>query len=216
MSEREPGVTKLIAARIETKSMPWRRDDPYKLGLVVEGATLVDFNKFNSQEEVHDALHLTCRMLYVAGRPYLYRGGFYTDGVVLSGGLALDQAIGDGCSHILALLSRPSGTKEKKVTVADRLIAILLKRDFPDLVPGYWEGFRKYGADLSRIKEAKNGSEVEPRIEAISVPTHSKEVSRLERRPQVLIQGAVDGYNAVMANFAQFDLPVNEDVKIIR
>lgn len=324
MAERIPGVKELIAQRIKTKSKPKDRDDPYKLGLVIEGgsmrtvvsagmvvgiealdaagacdamyvtsggsgpavytlsrqtpegtsifyqdinnpafinpkrflrgepivdipflthevmwnrkpldwervtgsdvpihiyitradtAEIVDFSRFTTRESIHDALHLTCRMLYVAGPPYKYQDGLYTDGVVIAGGIPLKQAIENGCSHILVLLTRPEG-RFRTITVIDRLVSLRLNRQFPNLAKRFWEGFRNYNQALAMIEQAKHVEEL-PKIEAIQVPASRREISRLERNADILIQGAFDGYNSVMEQFAQFNLPINEDVKVI-
>ncbi len=136
---------------------------------------------------------------------------------MLTGGVAIEQAIEDSCTHILVLLTRPEGTKGKNANLYDKLIIAALRKRFPILAQNYLQGFENYRAALAKIEQLRsNNWNGLPKVETIKVPSYRPEVHRLERRPKVLIQGAVDGYNAVMASFAPYPLSVNEDVKIIR
>lgn len=207
----------------EAKPLEWQRvaDSQIPLHIYVtsaKDATIVDMFKFTTQDEILDALHWTCRMPVLAGMPVkVAEGLYYTDGAVLNGGIALDEAIADGCTHILALLTRPQGTVGKKRSALEQIAAYILSRDYPELADALNNSSSKYAENLRRIKETEENPAIFPqRIEAVKVPSTNRQISRVEKNRATLVRGAVDGYNAVMEHFRPHNLYINHEIKVRR
>ncbi|MFZ2201785.1 MAG: patatin-like phospholipase family protein, partial [Microgenomates group bacterium] len=91
----------------EIRTLDWKKviTSPISLHIFVTSATdakSVDLTKFSSQEELLFAIHCSCRMPIIAGKPLQVAENIhYTDGgVSTGGGLALEEAIADGCTHL--------------------------------------------------------------------------------------------------------------------
>lgn len=207
----------------EAKPLDWQRvaDSQIPLHVYVtsaKDATAVDMFKLTTQDEVLDALHWTCRMPVLAGMPIkVAEGLYYTDGAVLNGGIALDEAIADGCTHVLALLTRPQGTVGQKRSALEQIAAHILSIDYPELAIALNNGVSKYAENLRRIKESEENPAIFPqRIEAVRVSSSSSQISLVEKNRATLVRGATEGYNAVVQRFHQHNLPINNDVQVRR
>lgn len=179
-------------------------------------ARLVDLTKFKNKEEVLDALYYSCDLPILAGWPQRVTGNtYYTDGGILVSALPLDPAIKDGCTHILVLMSSPDHTFRKPRTWKDKLAVRILNRNFPNLARHYWDRFINYDRAIREIHQAEEWRLRKPRIEAVHLDRGKEEVRGFEKKREVLVEGAKDGFEAVMEKFKEFNLKVDPEVKIL-
>lgn len=178
-------------------------------------AKIVDLHKFKDKQDVLDAVHWTCRMPIIAGWPIEVRPGvFYTDGGVLTGTAPIQQAIEDGCTHILVYLTRSDAHLEK-VTSLDKIVSRVLGKRYPGLGAGYLEGFTKYKQALGLIESRRDQTNL-PFIQALRFNGSNTHVGRIEMRREILVQGALEGYQLVMNAFNRYNLPVDSEVQVLR
>lgn len=172
----------------------------------------IDISKFSKRGDVLDAIHWTCRIPIVAGWPIEVSPNiFYTDGGVFTGTLALQQAIDDGCTHILAYLTR-SIESARKVTLIDRISAKIMNHKHPKLGDTYIEGFQKYAAALDKINTRPTSA---PFISSVFFNNSDIHISRTELRRNFLIQGAMDGFDKVMQTFSPYNLKVDSRIQVL-
>lgn len=186
----------------EIKPLLWERvvDHPIELHIMVTEAVqaqTVDFNHFESQDDLLDAIYFSCLMPLIAGKPAVIdEQTAYTDGAVATGGICLDEALADGCTHVLVLRSGVEGMIPKDgFSILEVLGYFLLRDEFPKLARAVLHSYRKlYRRTLLTLEAANN-----PRIETISLPRNSQPVAPFEMDRRKLIRGARDGYRAAAA-----------------
>lgn len=171
---------------------------------------------FTTQDELLEALHLTCRIPVMAGMPAEGPNGLhYTDGGVPNGGIVFDQAVEAGCTHLLVLLSRPEGTTGKSRSPLVRIGARKLRRaGYEKLADAVMDNAEAYAGTLKKIKEAESNPASNPQVKAIAVPAGGVRISRMERDREKLLQGAIAGFNATMKAFEEYELPRDPKIHI--
>lgn len=96
----------------------------------------------------------------------------------------------------------------------DKVALRLLNRNFPILARHYWDRFVNYDKAIKEIHQAEDGRIRKPRIESVHLPEGKEEIKGLEKNKEILIQGAKDGYEAVMEKFKEFNLEVDPEVRV--
>lgn len=185
----------------EIKPLQWERvvGHPIELHILVteaRQARTVDFNHFESQDDLLDAIYYSCLIPLVAGKPAVIdEQTAYTDGAVMTGGICLDYALADGCSQVLVLRSGPEGVIPREgFTVLELMGYLLLKNEYPKLARAILHIYRKmYRQTLLTLEAVKTGSH---RVEAIALPKGGQPVAPFEMNGRKLIRGARDGYKA--------------------
>lgn len=188
----------------EIKPLQWEKavGHPIELHVLVteaRQAQTIDFNHFESQEDLLDAIYYSCLIPLVAGRPVIIdEQTAYTDGAVITGGVCLDYALADGCTHVLVLRSSPEGVIPKEGFSAAELMGYFLLRDeYPKLAWAILHVYRKmYRQTLLTLEAVKTGDQ---RVDAIALPKGSQPVAPFEMDRQKLIRGARDGHKAATA-----------------
>lgn len=171
----------------------------------------IDLYPFTDRENVHDAMLYSCLMPVLAGLPKRAHGTFLTDGMVATGGIPLEQAMEDDCTHILITLTKPNNSNRKQYSKFDLLIYLLLSMNgFTTLAKCYLKAHERYTQTLKRIYQNDNNL---PRIQAVS--TGIAEISLIERRSGVLRDGAIAGFEAARRSFHGYNLPQNPDIYVI-
>jgi predicted patatin/cPLA2 family phospholipase len=187
-----------------------RRRKRLDVGRLLEGrtplsvlATDVDsrvarvFGAFEDAEALFGSLRAGATMPVVAGAPYEHGGRRYLD-ASLSEPVPVPTAERRGHTHILALLTRTSATRSS-VSTFDRLfVAPRLRRVSPELADRYLARAAPY-TDLMRLIEAGAAPLGQARVLGIRV--EGPQIGKLERRRAVLVAGAQQGYDAIMATF---------------
>lgn len=192
----------------EIKPLHWERviDHPIELHIMVteaRQAQTVDFNYFESQDDLLDAIHYSCRMPLIAGWPVEIDGQTaYTDGAVVTGGICLTEALADGCSHVLVLRSGLEGeVPNEGFSMAEILGYFLLRDEYPRLARAILHTYRRrYCKTLKMIEAAETEN---PSIESICLPKTSQPVAPFEMDKRKLIRGARDGYRAAVVKFRE-------------
>lgn len=173
---------------------------------------IADHTDFRTPDEIHNALRATCALPILAGKPVRgHDGRLHTDGGVATGGIALGPAIADGCTHIVALLTKPADRpKREKTPPIEKIAAKILQREFPQLASLLLTRYSRYAEALDRIEEPSPlyPQAGDPFIEAVRLPAGSGMISMMEKRRGILVEGAQAGYDAAMRQFASDNVPV--------
>lgn len=178
-------------------------------------AVPVDQSGFEDRTSLHDVLHWTCRIPVWAGMPVQVGQNYWTDGAVSTGGIPFQQAIDDGCSHILVLLTRPEG-QFKSNTPSEFIASSLLWIDgFKELALRYWSESNNSNRIRESIAFHEGNVNSKPRVEAVQLPTGSKKIASLETRREILRNAALGGYDAVIRKFSNRGIPINGSISII-
>lgn len=165
---------------------------------------------FNSKDTTFDTLHWSARAPFIAGMPEKKDGKYHTDGALLIGSVPVQQAIDDGCSHILTLLTTRQGEAVPPRSIYDKLAGYVLWLRHPKLAKHYGDGYKNYVANLGLIQEAKKPNSHLPQIEAIQVPADGAQFHLLSTDQTLLYQGARDGFTVIYEAFRGYDLRIDQ------
>lgn len=196
----------------EIKPLNWRKvvDSPIDLHIFVTSASdgkSVDLNHFSNQDDLLEAIHCSCRMPIIAGRPLrVAENTFYTDGgISTGGGLALEEAITDGCTHLLILQSKPDqAVYRPKAGPMEILGYLLLRPEYPALARAIMKVKGRYAANCQKIKSSEANPDLYPQaIEGVRVSASTPEVSMFETNKRHLVAGAQAGKRALLRKFKE-------------
>lgn len=196
----------------EIKPLDWKRilDSPISLHIFVTSALdakSVDLNHFSSQDDFLQAIHCSCRMPIIAGKPLpVAENTYYTDGgVSTGGGLALEEAIADGCTHLLVLQSKPDqASYQAKPGAMEFLAYFLLKPEYPALARAVMKINGRYAGNCEKIKSAEAHPDLYSQaIEGVRVPAGTPEVAMFETNKRRLVAGAQAGKRALLSKFGR-------------
>jgi predicted patatin/cPLA2 family phospholipase len=157
------------------------------------------FRNFENGADLLQALRAGSTMPVIAGEPRGYRGRRYFD-ASLSEPIPVPAAETDGHTHLLVLLTRPSG-ETRRLSAFDRYYVIpQLRRLSPRLAQSYHDRIGPYIGLVERIRAGTDGMGGSgPMI--LGVRPAGDTIGRLERRRDVLVAGAERGRQAVMDAF---------------
>lgn len=196
----------------DIKPLDWKRilDSPISLHIFVTSATdakSVDLSSFSSQEDLLFAIHCSCRLPIIAGKPLpVAENTYYTDGgISTGGGLALEEALADGCTHLLVLQSKPDQTNyHAKPGVMEFLAYFLLKPEYPALARAILKINDLYARNCEKIKSAEANPEIYPQtIEGVRVPAGTPKVAMFETNKRRLVAGVQAGKRALLSKFGR-------------
>nr|HYT26341.1 hypothetical protein [Actinomycetota bacterium] len=152
-----------------------------------------------SREDLKAALRAGAWLPIAAGPPVSFRGGRALDGgVLLSHPFRL--AVADGCTHVLSLSTLPRGRSRRSVA-GGRVIVRWLDRLQPGLGAGYVRALRDDTADrrfLARARTPDGAGGSPPFVLDVAPPPGTPGVKRYELRPDLLLDGARGGYQALV------------------
>jgi predicted patatin/cPLA2 family phospholipase len=155
------------------------------------------------------ALHCSARMPIVAGGPLEYDGTRYYDAMIFQP-IPLEVALGDGCTHVLVLLTRPrAGSRREPGFVEKHFIAPQLERIREGLGVAYLTRGRRYRAIRERIFAAEEAHEGLPQILAVAPPA-SAAISNLEKRRSRLLHAGAAGMSAAVMAIAGVEVITHE------
>jgi predicted patatin/cPLA2 family phospholipase len=156
------------------------------------------FGAFTNEAALFAALRAGATMPVIAGSPFLHEGRRYLD-ASLSEPIPLPTAEARGHTHILVLLTR-GGDMRPEPSAFDRyFVAPRLRRVSPALAESYLARAEPYAA-LIRAIDAGRGPLGRASVTGLRVD--GLRISKLERRYEVLKDGASRGYGAVAAVLA--------------
>lgn len=161
----------------------------------VDGRRPHAFGSFVDERDLFGALRAGATMPVVAGGPFVHQGHRYLD-ASLSEPIPLPTAESHGHTHVLVLLTR-GGEMRPEPSAFDRyFVAPRLKRVSPALAESYLRRAEPYSA-LIRAIDAGRGPLGQAVVTGLRVD--GLRIGKLERRPDVLKNGASRGYDLVTA-----------------
>lgn len=187
---------------IHVKPLDWRSviKSPVRLKIVAtslaRGGTVI-LDEYDSQRRLFDCLRASATMPFLAGGPVKLNGELFIDAAVYES-IPFRTALADGCSDVLALLTRPAGVRRAGPSLAERLFLIRrLDRLRPGLKDDYHRRAWAYAEGVACLNEATGKPAGPPHLFAVSPPAGAAMVSRMEKNQAKLIQGAAGGARAL-------------------
>jgi predicted patatin/cPLA2 family phospholipase len=148
------------------------------------------FGSFAHDRDLFSALRAGATMPVVAGAPFLHEGRRYLD-ASLSEPIPLPTAESHGHTHVLVLLTRGADMRPEPSAFDRYFVAPRLRRVSPALAESYLKRAEPY-AELIRAIDAGRG--LLGRAVVAGLRVDGLRISKLERRPDVLKDGAARGY----------------------
>ena len=156
------------------------------------------FSSWKDRDDFMHGLRAGASMPVAAGPPYAYRDTHYWD-AVMTEAIPVRTAEASGFSHIVALLTRPRGHGGPRISLVDRLVVLpRIRRVSPALADRYQARGQEY-AEL--VNSAWRESGPGGRAAVLPIGPPSLIVGKLEKRRDVLVQGAIAGALAVFDAF---------------
>ena len=193
---------------IHRKPLDWERvlDSPIEMVPVatsIQQARAVLLRGARSRFDLYLRLKASARIPFVAGPPVRVNGEDCVDGGLYAS-IPFRQALDEGCTHVLALLTRPVGATLKRSSFFCRyILRRKLARYNPLLRNAFSDRAGRYACDLDWLNTrtcAPNGS---PYVCAVRPPRGTPLVGRFEKRCEYLVSGARSGVDAIMYAFGQ-------------
>jgi predicted patatin/cPLA2 family phospholipase len=178
-----------------------------KMGSVV-------LNNFKDSDDLMTSLKCSANMPVVAGGPISHKGDLFLDASVFQS-IPLKAAMNDKCTHILALLTRPEGSPENKLS---RFENIFVKHKLNKLKENlgniYVERYNDYTKTLNFICDKIKDTETTPYILPIRLPNTYKKANNLEKNRDVLVNYSKGGARAVVDALFSKDYKVLETIRV--
>jgi len=150
---------------------------------------------FVDGDDVLGALRASAAMPILAGAPWPHRDGRYWDGS-LTEPVPLPTAARLGCTHVLALLTRPAGVGRPDLSLFQRHVILPRVRRVSTALGDRFERQREeYSRAMTQL-DADCGS-----VRVLPLRPSGPAVRNLERRRAVLEDGARQGISAVFSAF---------------
>lgn len=159
------------------------------------------FGRCANERELLDALRATTSVPVIGGPAFPFRGNRYFDGGIRES-VPTRVAAEDGCTHVLALCTRPPGpfrTTSRRV-LEHLLIERTLSRQHPTLFQFYRERPVAYQRLLEEIARQSDSKQTDPAVLMIR-PASGRMVGGLERSRDRLVRAAAEGMRAVFEAF---------------
>lgn len=164
------------------------------LATSVESRTAEPLGPFVDAADLFGALRAGATMPIVAGGPTRHRGREYLD-ASLSEPIPLLTAERRQHTHVLVLLTRSAAMRARPSALDRYFVGPRLRRLSPDLARQYLGRAAPYSALIQAI-DAGRGPLGQADVVGLRAPGLT--ISRLERRADVLRNGAREGYEAVV------------------
>jgi predicted patatin/cPLA2 family phospholipase len=161
---------------------------------------------FTDTTELFAALRAGATMPVVAGPPVACRGRLYLD-ASLTEPIPVPIAEEDGCTHILALLTRPDNTPRRATRLDRWYVLPRLRRLSPALAARYADRSGPYSALLDRISRGRGPLD---RADVLAIRPAPPEVNKLERDGTRLLEAAHHGFDAVVEAFGKRPIRVGQ------
>lgn len=170
------------------------RENVHIFASQVRSGRLVHWKDFSDREDLFAALRAAVTMPIIAGGPYRYRGGLYFDGGVHTS-VPWKEALSDGCTHLLVLLSRPEDSPRPAASKIEKLLADnIFARKYPELVPSYLRRIDSYNNDLRELREKESEGAA---ILTVAPRSGVMPIGSFERKREPLLLGARQGAEAL-------------------
>jgi predicted patatin/cPLA2 family phospholipase len=194
------------AVLAKERPLDWRRVVNSQAELVPIGTSLpnceaVLLRGARSRDSLFLRLKASARIPFLAGPPIRVAGHDCLDGG-LSAPIPVRPALDEGCTHVLALLTKPAGARGSR---GGRLIRYLMARRLarysPQLRTAFLDRANRYARDLDWLNSQTCAPASGPYVCAVTPPEGTPAVSCFEKRRDRLISGARLGVEAVLTVF---------------
>ena len=151
----------------------------------------------DSREDLFEAFRASARIPLIAGGPVSRDGDRYLDGGIIEA-IPYKTAVEDGCTHVLALPTRPEEPVRIKPSLLEKtLVRRYLRRIDPALAEALRDRPRQYAKMIEELEDYRKDPKEPPYVYSIALPSGSRPVRRSEKRSGNLIYGANKGVEAV-------------------
>lgn len=212
LAGERPVSLEFLFEHVMTKQKPlnWRRVIDSKIELVPVATSLsqgrtVLLRGAQSRYGLFLRLMASARLPFLAGPPVCVEGEPCLDGG-LSAAIPFRQALDDGCTHVLTLLTRPAGVPLRKTGLLKRFVlSRKLARYNPLLGKAFLDRANHYSAELDWLDTQTCAPIRSPFVCAVSAPNAAPVIGQFEQRPERLIRGARVGMTAILEAFGRRD-----------
>jgi predicted patatin/cPLA2 family phospholipase len=169
------------------------------------------FDNFESRDDLFQALKGSARMPAITGPPVEFRGDMLLDGSVYESIPTVSAA--KECTHILALRTRPANSLVSPGMTERLIVGPWIRKYNPAMVGDILEQKLRYRKQLDELSSRTLSDESKPYICEVTVPSGTKEVSRMEKRREFLVLGAISGVKAILRLFSEETTTVLETIR---
>ena len=200
---------------IKEKPLNWRRVLDSQIELVPVAASLsqakaVLLRGARSRYGLFLRLKASARIPFIAGPPVCVDGEDCADGGLFAS-IPFRQALDEGCTHVLALLTRPAGTPLSTTNFLRRhVISRMLARYNPLLRNLFVDRVDRYRRELDWLNAQTCAPSCFPYVCAVSLPRGTPKIRRFEKWPERLIFGARSGMTSILQAFGRQDTSCTE------
>lgn len=192
-----------VCERVKVLDWPCVLGSPIPLTAVASSAKHLRphyLSNFSDKADLKNALRASARIPLIAGPPVPVRGDSLLDASIFES-IPYPAALADGCTHVLVLLTRPTGVLRGRPSALERLVlAPLLKRYHPELPAHYLNRSTRYARDVARItRDTAEPDGKAPFVYGVSVARGQPSVAQMEKRRRILVEAAKAGAEAVFA-----------------
>lgn len=193
---------------IKRKPLDWKRVADSEIDLVPVATSLARANAVllrgaKSRYDLFLRLKASARIPFAAGPPVRVDGEACVDGGLYAS-IPFRQALDEGCTHVLALLTRPAGAKLGRPSVISRyILSKTLARYNPRLCNAFDERATRYAQELHWLYTQTCSPKYSPYVFAVSPTCSTPIVRRFEKRRDRLLAGASGGLNSILQVFGQ-------------
>lgn len=187
---------------MKIKPLPWERAIASPVPLKIVAASLKHgrsrlLSEFNSHADLFAALRATSTIPYIAGPPVHYQGDLLFDGALFEP-LPFESALGDGCTHVLVLTSRPKGTHRRPPSLLERrLIEPRLRRESAAAADAFLTAETRYRDIIRHLEHKTDHPDGGPHLCGLHLAATSKAIGRLEKERKRLQAGVEAGAQVV-------------------
>ena len=202
---------------ISKKPLNWRRVLDSEIELVPMATSLsqaraVPLRGAHSRYGLFLRLKASARIPFLAGPPVCVEGEFCLDGGLYAP-IPFRQALDEGCTHVFALLTRPSGIALRRTSSLNRfVIARKLARYNPLLGNAFLDRANHYARELNWLRTGTGAPDRPPYIYAVNPSSAAPMIRRFEKRPDRLVCAARNGMTALLRAFGHLDSSCTETV----
>ncbi len=157
----------------------------------------VALGDFQTREELIQSLRASAAVPFMAESPLRLKGDLFIDGSILDA-VPFHSAIQDGCTHVLALLSKPAHNLEPPHTaIKQRLTMACLETIRSGLGTAYREFAARRKEEMRRYSRTDPAPQGPPFVYLVDPPPEARWVRRLEKSLPKLVAGACLGRSAL-------------------
>jgi predicted patatin/cPLA2 family phospholipase len=156
------------------------------------------FREWGDRGDFLRSLRAGASMPIVSGPPYEYRGTTFWDALLVEP-IPTTIAEEDGATHIVALMTRPSGTTGPRMSPLERFYVLpRLRAASPALAERYRARGEEYGATVRRLWQGRG---TRGKASVLPIGPAGPVVGKLERDRSRLVDSCAQGFRAVATAF---------------